>query len=314
MAWEQLANATVLKTLDTIVLRTVDEHGQNCVAKLYQPQRKAELERLGSVGRYLKAVEEQYPQLRLQTLLQAQPQAVDYGLLCGEASNPRLLIAYRWINGQRPKRKTPALCFRMGAVLGMLHNVSETFSEKPILTHINAQLLEGIRVLVESHAAFSEVPMERRQKFGQHMGQLAQWVGKFGEARHRYGLIHSDLHFGNWLRERNRLTPIDFDETAYGHYYTDLAVVLTEIETDVPEAYQKSCTEKLLEGYQLHRNLEKNAENYLEIFKSVSWALYLNWAFGPQHEEILAQKNKKYWAYHCIEKIAENFFAKKLGK
>ncbi len=314
MAWQQLAHATVLKTLDTIVLRTVDEVGTDCVVKLYRTHRAARLKPLAGIARYLEAVQKQYPRLRLQTLLHPKPQQVDYGLLIGQSSDPRLLVAYRWIAGKPPQRITAKLCHQMGQTMGMLHHVSETFSEQLALTHIGHRLLSGILVMVTSRPAFAEVPPLQQRLFAQNMLALIEHMASVEDEPGEYGIIHSDLHLGNWLRHNNQLAPIDFDEAAYGHYLTDLAVVLLEIETDAPLSHRASLQQQVLNGYQAYRKLGKHQLEELEFKKLTAWALYLNWAFGAQHEEIFAQKNKKNRALLAIQKIAENPLVKKLGK
>ncbi len=314
MVWPQLAHATVLKTFDTIVLRTVDGSGADCVVKLYRPHRAAELERLTGIGRYLNTVQAHYPQLQLQTLLYQHPQLVDYGLLKGGESDPRLLVAYPWIKGMPPQRKTAALLEQIGQVLGMLHNVSEVFAEKPPLLHLDHHFFESVLVLVASHPAFSEVPTAQQEAFRQNMGALVEHMAGADYSSAAYGIIHSDLHFANWLRHHRKLTPIDFDEAAYGHYLTDLAVVLMEIETNLPPARWATCQQNLLDGYQKHRKLRENQLNDIELNKLTVSALYLNWAFGMQSADIFAQKSKKNLALAAIERIAESNLAKKLGK
>lgn len=48
---------------------------------------------------------------------------------------------------------------------------------------------------------------------------------QLGTGRDVYGLIHSDLSFGNVLFDDREAMPIDFDDCGFGHYLYDLAVI-----------------------------------------------------------------------------------------
>jgi len=41
-----------------------------------------------------------------------------------------------------------------------------------------------------------------------------------------YGLIHTDLHFGNMLYDNNKLTFYDFDDSSYKHFISDIAIII----------------------------------------------------------------------------------------
>ena len=42
-----------------------------------------------------------------------------------------------------------------------------------------------------------------------------------------WGMIHADLHVGNFLVNDQEIIPIDFSFCGYGHYLYDLSVCLT---------------------------------------------------------------------------------------
>ena len=41
-----------------------------------------------------------------------------------------------------------------------------------------------------------------------------------------YGLIHTDLHFGNMYFDGNQLTFFDFDDASYKHFISDIAIII----------------------------------------------------------------------------------------
>jgi Ser/Thr protein kinase RdoA (MazF antagonist) len=57
-------------------------------------------------------------------------------------------------------------------------------------------------------------------------------LAAYGEAPHRYGLIHADLRLANLLAEGERLGVIDFDDCGFCWYLYDFAAAVSFIEDD----------------------------------------------------------------------------------
>ncbi len=49
-----------------------------------------------------------------------------------------------------------------------------------------------------------------------------------GKKTNVFGIIHGDLHLKNVICHQNTLVPIDFDDSSYGYYIYDLAVILSD--------------------------------------------------------------------------------------
>jgi Ser/Thr protein kinase RdoA (MazF antagonist) len=298
--WAHLAKATVLKTLDTVVLHTPDDR----VVKLYRPHRRPLVERIPGIGQFLKLANARYPQLRLQAPLAIVPEMIDYGQIGGGKSDPRWLVVYPWREGKTVRRITPQVCFHVGQKMAQLHLVAEQTTLNLALTHIDAQLLADILVLTKQSALFEQIAPETQRAFTQKMNKLEVFLDSWGKNPEQYGLIHSDLHFSNWIRNGTVLTPIDFDELAYGHYLTDLAVVCNEIRLNRPVSGTDTCEKALLHGYQKHRKLPEDLEDALEKFKLTALTLYLNWLFLPENKTILREKGKQKFVLDIISHIA----------
>ena len=56
--------------------------------------------------------------------------------------------------------------------------------------------------------------------------QLQEVEQRFGKSPDQFGLIHSDLSFGNVLFTVDAVLPIDFDNCGFGYYLYNLAVIL----------------------------------------------------------------------------------------
>jgi Ser/Thr protein kinase RdoA (MazF antagonist) len=49
-------------------------------------------------------------------------------------------------------------------------------------------------------------------------------VARIDQASGNYGLIHNDLHTGNWLVRGKEIIPLDFSLCAYGYHLFDIAI------------------------------------------------------------------------------------------
>lgn len=86
-----------------------------------------------------------------------------------------------------------------------------------------------------------------------------------------YGLIHTDLHFGNIYKDNNRLTFFDFDDSSYHYFVSDIAVVLYYYFTFTnKEANRikkgKVILESLLKGYRECHSISDEMLNHLNDF------------------------------------------------
>ncbi len=76
---------------------------------------------------------------------------------------------------------------------------------------------------------------------------LSEDMEAIGCDRSQYGLIHADLHVGNVMVDRGRLTVIDFDDSGYGYFAHELAVALHSLlHTDYFEGGRAALVEGFL--------------------------------------------------------------------
>jgi Ser/Thr protein kinase RdoA (MazF antagonist) len=93
----------------------------------------------------------------------------------------------------------------------------------------------------------------------QTRSRLQELLIRYGKDASRYSVIHADLHPGNVLVNGDRLTAIDFDDTAWGWHMYDLAAALNQCQ-ELPEfgALCAAC----IQGY---RNVRPVAEEDLAM-------------------------------------------------
>jgi Ser/Thr protein kinase RdoA (MazF antagonist) len=84
--------------------------------------------------------------------------------------------------------------------------------------------------------------------------QILETMQTLKQNQQVWGLIHADLHDGNYLLHGNEFRPIDFARCGFGYYLYDVASTLQYL----PPAVRSS----FFEGYQTSQKLP---ENYIQI-------------------------------------------------
>jgi Ser/Thr protein kinase RdoA (MazF antagonist) len=103
--------------------------------------------------------------------------------------------------------------------------------------------------------------------------KLAKVLSRHPKSRKNFGLIHADLHTGNFLFPSPRIPAvIDFDDCGYGYYMYDLAVTIAGLRT---HPRQRDLTESLMAGY-TSEGLTVD-EELLRALIGVRYYLILNW-------------------------------------
>ena len=82
--------------------------------------------------------------------------------------------------------------------------------------------------------------------------RVVERLTTYGTGPDRFGLVHADLRLSNLIVDAGRITVIDFDDSGWGWFMTDLGAVVSWIE-DSPEA--ATIVEDWLRGYRRVRPL-----------------------------------------------------------
>ncbi|NLZ15783.1 MAG: phosphotransferase [Erysipelotrichaceae bacterium] len=87
--------------------------------------------------------------------------------------------------------------------------------------------------------------------------------------KNNYGLIHTDVHMGNFFVGENELTVFDFDDAAYQHFVSDIAIALFYYIWFTKEADRLNKADffmtHFMKGYRSEFKLSKN--DFLNITK-----------------------------------------------
>ncbi|SDC01615.1 Ser/Thr protein kinase RdoA involved in Cpx stress response, MazF antagonist [Raineyella antarctica] len=92
---------------------------------------------------------------------------------------------------------------------------------------------------------------------------LLNRLAVYGEAAHRYGLIHGDLRTANLMVDEGGYTVIDFDDCGFGWFMYDFATAVSFRETDPRLAEWQAAW---VDGYRTVRQLMRPDERMLPSF------------------------------------------------
>jgi Ser/Thr protein kinase RdoA (MazF antagonist) len=203
-----------------------------------------------------------------------------------EVREPRICVLFRWIPGHfLDARLTPSHLERVGVFMaglqlhgaqfrppnGFVRGRLDTLTQEGRQTAARgtsealargqadnpADETTAIRLVTEicSREDGAQVAVLIRK-----MRETQQTVGQAPEI---FGLIHGDLHQGNFFFHQGQVRAIDFDDCGYEHYLYDIAVTLSEVNwrSNTPELRQG-----FLRGYRSVRELPSKHEDHLDTF------------------------------------------------
>ncbi|HWO75287.1 MAG TPA: phosphotransferase [Bacillus sp. (in: firmicutes)] len=88
-----------------------------------------------------------------------------------------------------------------------------------------------------------------------------------------YGLIHSDIHTGNFLIENGKINVFDFDDCSYHWFASDIAIALYYSilsrdfqKSDDREQIAKKFLDHFLKGYETENHLPESALETIPVF------------------------------------------------
>jgi Ser/Thr protein kinase RdoA (MazF antagonist) len=210
---------------------------------------------------------------------------------------PRICVLFRWGPGRfLDAGLTASQLERVGRFIARLHDHAVRF--------VPPAGFERWRI-----GDISEVAAYATDIVGERCGSRAvstvrDALGMVDEAQRAlgtgpdvFGLIHGDLHQENYFFHRGRVRAIDFDDSGWGYFAYDLAVVLSELHGRPDHAALRAG---LLRGYRDVRPLPADHERYLEIFHGLRLVLLTLWILEQRDHPAFAD-----WETEAREGLAD---------
>jgi Ser/Thr protein kinase RdoA (MazF antagonist) len=210
---------------------------------------------------------------------------------------PRICVLFRWVEGRfLDARLTPSHLERVGAfmaglqlhgarfqppndfVRGRLDNLTDQARRLAARGASEAIARGQIDHPDDETAAVRLITEICSSEDGARVATLIRKVREtqraLGQGPETFGLIHGDLHQGNYLFHGDQVRAIDFDDCGYGYYLYDMAVTLSEVNwrKDTP-ALRKS----FLAGYRRVRDFSPEHEQYLDTFIALRDLQLMTW-------------------------------------
>jgi Ser/Thr protein kinase RdoA (MazF antagonist) len=129
------------------------------------------------------------------------------------------------------------------------------------------------------------------QVFQKAAMKVQELMSNLHQTRDMWGLIHADLHQGNYVLYGEELCPIDFSRCGFGFYLYDIGQSLGGIEA--------SLRSHFFEGYKIVKTLPENYQSIIEAF--FVGATVENFAF------LSANPKEHEWLSRALPYVVKNY-------
>ena len=154
---------------------------------------------------------------------------------------------------------TAALIGRFGELVARLHDFSSRWSspctrpsyDSAYFRRILARLLRGADLGIFSEGVFRILRTAAQT--------ILDEIGALPVDPQHWGMIHADLHVGNFLVRGETISPIDFSFCGYGHYLFDLSIPLAG-------GLRAELRPHFLSGYRRLRSLPESSLRAVEAY------------------------------------------------
>jgi len=179
---------------------------------------------------------------------------------------PRCVVVFDWIPGRFLERSLgPASFSRVGQLTARLHDHASRW--KPPAGFVrqvwDADGLLGPQPIMGSLFSHSRMKKAHRETIMAGTLQIQEILRGMGKGRDVFGLIHADLHHGNYLFSGRDVHPIDFDDSGFGYFLYDLAVTLLAVNRR--QDYER-LRQALIQGYRSVRPIPDDHVRIVDLF------------------------------------------------
>jgi Ser/Thr protein kinase RdoA (MazF antagonist) len=199
---------------------------------------------------------------------------------------PRICVLFRWMDGRFVNKGLRATHLeRVGAFTGRLQEHSLQWTPPPGFTRWRVDGItrtpggrdepfsDAVITYIEALIA-SLFTAEDAALVGTAIRRVRATLATLDGGPNGFGLIHGDLHQGNYLFHHGAVRAIDFDDCGYSYFLYDLGTTLAEIyrRADYP-----ALRAALLRGYGRLRPLPPAPERVLHTFVILRCLQVLLW-------------------------------------
>lgn len=185
---------------------------------------------------------------------------------------------FRWVKGHFETDPTPEHLRAVGSFTATLHKHAETFRWPEDLAP-EADLIAGVerrapRTLLRTH-----YPPNEAELLCSVVPIIQRTMRSVGVGRDTAGVIHADLHQGNYLFHDGEARAIDFECVEWSFYAYDLATTLGYLNARSDFEVLRSA---YLEGYASIRPLPCDPGTHLQAFDMLRALTMTSWILSTQ--------------------------------
>jgi amicoumacin kinase len=184
-----------------------------------------------------------------------------------ESDGAWLVIAYEKAPGHRPTAAewNADLFTTLGRLMGKMHRLTQSY-----------RLSNPAFKRQEWH---EEEQLKARKYLPAHEAQVIAVADELLAHIHSlptppdaYGMLHTDLHHGNWFIDAGKITAFDFDDCHYNWFVSDIAIMLLSAvwfaptKPDDPVTYTQHFLEHFFRGYHEENHLDPKWLAYIGDF------------------------------------------------
>jgi len=170
--------------------------------------------------------------------------------------------------------ETEEIAAQMGTLVGRLHQQASRWPLPKNFTRPRRDSAYFENALLALWPAVEDGRIAARdyQELQNALGWLTSQVRNLSQTRATAGLMHGDLHRGNFLVYRRQVRLIDFSMSGFGHFAYDLATCLSNVRV----AHHPVFLERYTQSFPLVRGYEPLVEAYFIASSIVTFALWIN--------------------------------------
>lgn len=170
--------------------------------------------------------------------------------------------------------ETEEIAAQMGTLVGRLHQQASRWPLPKNFTRPrrNSTYFENALLTLWPAVEDGRIAARDYQQLKTTLSWLSSQVRNLSQTRATAGLIHGDLHRGNFLVYRRQLRLIDFSMSGFGHFAYDLATCLSNVRV----AHHPVFLERYTQNFPIVRGYEALVEAYFIASSIVTFALWIN--------------------------------------
>ena len=166
-----------------------------------------------------------------------------------------LAYAFEKVYGEDPEgRITDEVVSNIGKAVAKMHALSMKY-ELPDSSFIRERWNE-----TDLFTNYAEYLPPGSELLEQRIGETLEMIGQYPEAKDSFGLIHGDVHHGNFFVREDDIVLFDFDDLETHYFVSDPAVSLYyQLPRDVEKRkeYADFFLKNFIKGYRTHNDFKK---------------------------------------------------------